>query len=85
VYSLPSGAPCRALAFVSLVVCLQGLFYDPLGLSLAVQYNLASCSLYAAAVPSPRGLVSFLSSPTSLAAVQSIPLPAASALLLENI
>ena len=69
VHSLPSRAPCRALAYFLLVVCLQGLPYNPLGLSLVVQYNLASCSLYATVFPSPRGLVSFPASPISLAAV----------------
>jgi hypothetical protein len=69
VHSLPSKALCGSLASVLLVVCFQGLYYNPLGLSLVVQYNLASCSLYATTVPSPRELVSFPFSLTSLAAV----------------
>jgi hypothetical protein len=69
VHSLPSRALCGALASVLLVVCFQELYYNPLGLSLVIQYDLASCSLHAIAVPSPRGLVSFPFSLTSLAAV----------------
>jgi len=78
VHSLPSRAPCGALACFSLVVCLQGLPRDPLGLSLVVRYDLASCSLHAAVFPSPGGLVSFPASLIGLAAVQSIPRPVAS-------
>jgi hypothetical protein len=69
VYSLPSKALCKALASVLLVVCFQELYYNLLSLSLVVQYNLASCSLYVIAVPSPKGLVSFSFSLTSLVAV----------------
>ena len=67
--SQPSGSPRGALAFVLLVVCLQGLPYDPLGLSLVVRRDLASYSLCAAASPSPRGPISFPASPIGSAAV----------------
>jgi hypothetical protein len=70
-HSLPSGAYCGALAFVWLVVCLQELFPSPPGLSLVVQSSLTSYSLHATASPSPKGLVSFPSSPIGLAAVLS--------------
>jgi hypothetical protein len=69
VHSLPPGALRGALAFVSLVVCLQGLPHDPLDPSLVVQRGLASYSLRATASHSPGELVSFPSSPIGLEAV----------------
>jgi hypothetical protein len=66
VHSLPSGALRGALASVLSVVCLRGLPHDPLGLSLVVRCNPASCSLRAIASPSPGGLVSSPASPTVL-------------------
>jgi len=69
VHYLPSRAPCGALAFVSLVMCLQGLPLIPQGLSLVVRHGLSSCSLHATASPSLRGLVSFPASLIGLAVV----------------
>ena len=71
-HSLPSGAPRGAQVFVLLVVCLQGLPSDSLGLSLVVQYDLASYSLRATTFPNPRGLVSSLTCPIVPVAIQSI-------------
>ena len=68
-YSLPSRAPYRALVSILLVVCLWGLPYDPLGLSLVVRYNPTSYSLYAIASLSPRELVYSLASPINLVAI----------------
>jgi hypothetical protein len=78
VHSLPSRAPCGALVSILLVVCLQGLPYNPLGLSLVVRYNPTSYSLCAIASPSPRELVYSPASPTNLVAIQSIHRPIAS-------
>ena len=68
-YSLPSRAPCGALVSILLVVCLWGLPYDPLGLSLVIQFDPTSYSLYAIAFPSPRELVYSPTSPTNLMAI----------------
>jgi hypothetical protein len=69
VHSLPSRAPCRALVSILLVVYLWGLPYDPLGLSLVVQYSPTSYSLHAIAFYSPRELVYSPTSPTNLVAI----------------
>ena len=77
-HSLPSRAPRGALVSILSVVCLRGLPYNPLGLSLVVRYDLASYSLCAIAFPSPRELVYSPASPTNLMAIQSIHRPIAS-------
>jgi hypothetical protein len=66
VRSLPYGAPHGALVSVLLVMCLQGLLHDPLGLSLVVRYDPASYSPRAIAFPSPGGLAFSLTGPTIL-------------------